>query len=99
VHDPDQDAYELIVNTTAVGLRGEDPFEELPLATGAFDPGQVVVDMVYGAEPSRLLGAAETAGATTVDGIEVLIQQGGLSFRIWTGRDAPLDVMRTAARG
>ncbi len=98
VSDPDPTAYELIVNTTAVGLRGEDPFEELPLAADAFAPGQVVVDMVYGAEPSRLLGAAEAAGATTVDGIEVLVQQGALSFRIWTGRDAPLDVMRTAAR-
>ncbi len=97
VDEPDQAAYELIVNTTAVGLRGEDPFEELPLAPTAFAPGQLVVDMVYGEEPSRLLGAAEAAGATTVDGIEVLVQQGALSFRIWTGREAPVEVMRAAA--
>jgi shikimate dehydrogenase len=53
---------------------------------------------VYGEEPTALLRAAEAAGATVVDGIEVLVQQGALSFRIWTGREPPLDVMRAAAR-
>jgi shikimate dehydrogenase len=96
---PDQEAYELIVNTTAVGLGGEDPFAELPLAAGAFAPGQTVVDMVYGGEPTALLRAAAAAGATTVDGIEILVQQGALSLEIWTGRPAPLDTMRAAARG
>ena len=96
---PDQGAYELIVNTTAVGLGGEDPFAELPLAAGAFAPGQTVVDMVYGGEPTALLRAAAAAGATTVDGIEILVQQGALSLEIWTGRPAPLDTMRAAARG
>jgi shikimate dehydrogenase len=96
---PAQDAYDLLVNTTAVGLRGEDPFAELPLAAERFGPDQVVVDLVYGAEPSRLLAAAGAAGASVVDGIEVLVQQGALSLRIWTGRDAPLDAMRDAARG
>jgi shikimate dehydrogenase len=96
---PDQAAYELIVNTTAVGLGGEDPFAELPLAAAVFTPSQAVVDMVYGGEPTALLSAADAAGATTVDGIEILVQQGGLSLEIWTGRPAPLETMRAAARG
>lgn len=91
--------YDLIVNTTAVGLRGENPFEHLPLTRESFGPGQVVVDMVYGERPSALLAAAEAAGATTVDGLEVLVQQGALSLEIWTGRKPPLEVMRAAARG
>ena len=95
---PDQAAYDLIVNTTAVGLGGEDPFAELPLRPGAFTPRQTVVDMVYGAEPTALLRAADAAGAGTVDGIEVLVQQGALSLEIWTGRAAPLATMRGAAR-
>lgn len=95
---PDQAAYGLIVNTTAVGLGGEDPFAELPLAAEAFAPSQTVVDMVYGGEPTALLGAAAVAGATTVDGIEILVQQGALSLEIWTGRPAPLETMRAAAR-
>lgn len=98
VADPDPGAYELIVNSTAVGLGGEDPFAELPLRREGFAPGQVVVDMVYGDEPTELLRAAEAAGAQTVDGIEVLVQQGALSFEIWTGREPPLDTMRSAAR-
>jgi shikimate dehydrogenase len=95
----DQSGYGLIVNTTAVGLHGEDPFEHLPLRRDGFGPGQVVVDMVYGDTPSTLLAAAAGAGTTVVDGIEVLVQQGALSLQLWTGREAPLDVMRAAARG
>ncbi|HEX5713820.1 MAG TPA: shikimate dehydrogenase [Solirubrobacterales bacterium] len=93
----DQSEYGLIVNTTAVGLRGEDPFVELPLRRDGFGPGTVVADMVYGEGPSTLLQAAAAAGAQTVDGIEILVQQGALSFEIWTGRKPPLDVMRAAA--
>jgi shikimate dehydrogenase len=98
VEEPRQGAYELIVNTTAVGLGGEDPFAELPLAADGFAASQTVVDMVYGNEPTQLLGAAGAAGATTVDGIEILVQQGALSLETWTGRPAPLDTMRAAAR-
>ncbi|MDX6608909.1 MAG: shikimate dehydrogenase [Solirubrobacterales bacterium] len=98
VATPDQATYELIVNTTAVGLGGEDPFAELPLIAEAFEASQTVVDMVYGGQPRALLRAADAAGATTVDGIEILVQQGALSLETWTGRPAPLDTMRTAAR-
>jgi shikimate dehydrogenase len=98
VADPDLTTYELIVNSTAVGLGGEDPFAELPLRREGFSPDQVVVDMVYGAKPTELLLAAQAIGATTIDGLEVLVQQGALSFEIWTGREAPLDTMRSAAR-
>ena len=95
---PDQTDYELIVNTSAAGLHGEDPFEQLPLAAERFGPGQTVVDMVYGERPSPLLEAASAAGATVVDGLEVLVQQGALSLRIWTGLEPPVDAMRAAAR-
>jgi shikimate dehydrogenase len=99
VVDPDSSAYSLIVNSTAVGLHGEDPFQDLPLSAGGFAAEQVVVDMVYGAGQTLLLQAAEAAGATVVDGIEILVQQGALSLQIWTGRDAPIETMRHAARG
>jgi shikimate dehydrogenase len=96
---PAQAEYDLIVNTTSVGLRGEDPFAELPLEASGFVAGQLVVDMVYGTGAGALLGAAGEAGATTIDGLEVLVRQGALSLELWTGREAPLDVMRAAARG
>jgi shikimate dehydrogenase len=98
VTEPDSAGYELIVNSTAVGLGGEDPFGELPLAPTELGAGQTVVDLVYSDEPTALVRAAEDAGATVVDGIEVLVQQGARSLRIWTGLEPPLDAMRAAAR-
>jgi shikimate dehydrogenase len=96
---PRQEEFDLIVNTSAVGLRGEDPFEHLPLRRDGFTEHQTVVDMVYGEHRSKLLKAAEGARAATVDGLEILVQQGARSLEIWTGREPDLDVMRSAARG
>jgi shikimate dehydrogenase len=98
VATPEQGAYDLIVNSTAVGLGGEDPFAELPLEPEGFSSEQTVVDMVYGGEQTALLRTAEAAGAHIVDGIEILVQQGALSLEIWTTRPAPLNTMRAAAR-
>jgi shikimate dehydrogenase len=98
VDSPAAGEYELVVNSTSVGLRGEDPFAELPLTRDWFGYAQTVVDLVYGERESRLLGAAGEAGAAVVDGLEVLVHQAAASFRIWTGIDPPLDVMRDAAR-
>ena len=96
---PRQGDYDLIVNTSAVGLKGEDPWRHLPLAADGFEAGQLVVDMAYGEQPSAILAAAEAAGAATVDGLEILVQQGALSLAIWTGREPDIDAMRAAARG
>jgi shikimate dehydrogenase len=96
--EPDQRSYRLIVNTSAAGLHGEDPFDHLPLREDRFTQDQTVLDMVYGERPSPLLAAAEKAGAATVDGLEVLVQQGARSLEIWTGCEPDLNVMRRAAR-
>ncbi len=98
VSAPRQEDYELIVNTSAAGLGGEDPFEHLPLRRDGFAEHQTVVDMVYGEHRSRLLKAAEGARAAVVDGLEILVQQGARSLEIWTGREPDLEVMRAAAR-
>jgi shikimate dehydrogenase len=57
-----------------------------------------VVDMVYRTGSTQLLAAAREHGARTLDGLDVLVAQGALSFELWTGRKPPLDVMRAAAR-
>jgi shikimate dehydrogenase len=57
-----------------------------------------VVDMVYRKGSTPLLAAASRHGSRTLDGLEVLVAQGALSFESWTGRKAPLGVMRSAAR-
>ncbi|HEX3317506.1 MAG TPA: shikimate dehydrogenase, partial [Solirubrobacteraceae bacterium] len=82
----------LLVNCTAVGL--EDP-DASPVDAITWP---VVVDLVYGDRETALIRAARDAGAATVDGLEILARQGALSFERWTGRPAPLEIMRAAAR-
>jgi shikimate dehydrogenase len=91
---------DLLVNCTSVGLA--DPlrtFKDLPVRADALGVYACVVDMVYRAGGTGLLREAKRTGARTIDGIEVLVRQGALSFERWTGRAAPLEVMRQAARG
>jgi shikimate dehydrogenase len=58
-----------------------------------------VADMVYRADgPTPLLAAAAASGALTLDGLEILLAQGAASFELWTGRQAPVEVMRAALR-
>jgi shikimate dehydrogenase len=90
---------DLLVNATSVGLEPRlDEAETLKeLQLDELDPPQTVVDLVYGDEPSRLLEWARRGGSRTVDGLEVLVRQGALSFERWTGVEAPIDAMRAAA--
>ena len=92
-------AADVLVNCTSVGLdRSSNPFKDLPLAADGLSEYATVVDLVYTAGGTMLIRAASQRGIDTVDGLEILVRQGALSFTIWTGRAAPLDSMRTAAR-
>ena len=93
-------ACDVLVNATTVGL---DPTLDREAAlTGlglaSLEPPETVVDLVYGAHVTPVSAWATEAGSRVVDGIEVLVRQGALSLEGWTGRSAPLDVMRAAAR-
>ena len=59
---------------------------------------QYVVDLVYRTGATALLATARRHGARTLDGIDLLVAQGALSFELWTRRSAPREVMRAAAR-
>jgi shikimate dehydrogenase len=87
---------DLLVNATSVGLRPQDSLDELPLA--GLEPPPLVVDLVYGEHAPPVSAWAETGGARVVDGLEVLVHQGARSFEIWTGREAPVEIMLDAAR-
>jgi len=90
---------DLLVNATSVGLEPHlNEAETLAaLHLDQLDPARIVVDLVYGDAPSALLGWAARGGSRTVDGLEVLVRQGALSFERWTGVEAPIDAMRAAA--
>jgi shikimate dehydrogenase len=93
---PDAD---ILVNCTSVGLDGGDPFGPLPLSADRLGGYGCVVDLVYTPSGTQLIDAAARAGVVTVDGLEILVGQGALSFERFTGKPAPVDVMRAAARG
>ena len=82
---------ELLVNATSVGLRRDDSLEGLPLVDA-----RVVVDLVYGNSRTPIARWGEERGARVVDGLEVLVRQGALSLTLWTGEEAPVDIMRRA---
>jgi shikimate dehydrogenase len=83
---------DLLVNATSAGSDGT----SLPLAPEHVPAHALVVDLIY--RPTPLLRLAAERGAQTQDGLEMLVQQGALAFEAWTGLDAPLEIMRTAAR-
>ncbi len=94
---------ELLVNCTSVGLvssaSAEDQLNQLGLSFDQLSGYPNVVDLVYSPRTTALLAAAQAHGARVVDGLDVLLAQGALSFELWTGRSAPLEVMRGALRG
>src|SRR5690348_16708737 len=85
---PDATGCDLVVNATPV----RDEVLVQPVA------GQTVVDLAYGPEETALVAAARAAGCVVVDGLEALVRQGAASFRLWTGLEPPVDVMRAAIR-
>jgi shikimate dehydrogenase len=62
------------------------------------DPAQTIVDLAYGDGETALVAAARAIGCKVVDGREALVRQGAASFRLWTGIEPPVDVMRAAVR-
>jgi len=91
---------EIVVNATSVGLDAVSLAEAVrTLALESLDAPAVVVDLVYAERPTPVVAWGEQVGARVVDGLEVLVRQGALSFERWTGQAPPLDVMRAAARG
>jgi shikimate dehydrogenase len=92
-------AAEVLVNCTSVGLDNlSSPFKDLPLSADFLPEYATVVDLVYRAGGTVLNREAERRGVSTIDGLEILVRQGALSFTLWTGMPAPLESMRTAAR-
>jgi shikimate dehydrogenase len=93
---------DLLVNCTSVGLErsASEPegLNQLGLTFDQVGKYSYVVDLVYRSGVTPLLAAAREHGARTLDGLEILVAQGTLSFELWTGRSAPLEVMREAAR-
>ncbi|GMR12521.1 MAG: shikimate dehydrogenase [Gemmatimonadota bacterium] len=88
--------FDLVVNTTRLGLSPDDP---LPVDLRLLSRAGAVMDLVYGPEATPFVRAAEALGIRATDGMEMLVQQGAVSFERWWDRPAPVQAMRGALRG
>ena len=91
--DVDDGDFDLVVNTTRLGLDSED---KLPLDLERLSRAGAVVDLVYGSGTTPFVAASRRLGIPAVDGGEMLVHQGAVSFERWWGDVAPIDAMRLA---
>ena len=88
-------AVDLIVNATSLGLKDSDP---MPIDEDQFPlrKARSVYDMIYRPAETKLLIAAKASGCRTANGLGMLLYQGTKALEIWTGKPAPVAIMRRA---
>lgn len=92
-------AVDLLVNTTPVGMYpdldrsiiSEELMEQLK-------PDAIVYDLIYTPSPTKLLGFAKARGLKTIDGLEMLVQQGAAALEIWLQQPVPIETMRNSLK-
>ncbi len=90
-----QDPATVLINATPVGMAPQ--LEGIPLSAENLSRFKVVMDIVYQPLETRLLREAAAQGCRTIDGLQMLVYQGVRQFELFTGRPAPVEIMRQAA--
>ncbi len=88
---------DLIINTTPIGMYpnvDESPLSNEEMALLATDA--IAYDLIYTPSPTKFLQQAQAKGATSIDGLEMLVQQGAAALAIWLQQPVPVNVMRQA---
>lgn len=85
---------DIIINATPVGMQPD--IDSAPIDPDLISSRHAVFDIVYSPHMTSLLEAARVRGATMVHGIDMLLFQGARQFELWTGNQAPVEVMRGA---
>ncbi|HVW36371.1 MAG TPA: shikimate dehydrogenase [Pirellulales bacterium] len=85
---------ELVVNATNIGLN--DPDARVPIDFSAASPELVAADVIASPPDTRFLAEAKARGAKTLDGLGMIVNQGAIAFRLWTGIEPDVSVMREA---
>jgi 3-dehydroquinate dehydratase/shikimate dehydrogenase len=88
---------EVVINCTPIGMHGHSEGQS-PLKAESLRGVKLVYDLVYTPEETALLRAARAAGCRTLGGLAMLVGQAAEQFRLWTGLEAPVDVMWQAVR-
>lgn len=89
------DASDLLVNASPIGMRDTDPS---PVGKDLMHAGLRVYDLVYNRPVTQLVKEANSMKLHAVTGLGMLLYQGAIAFEIWTGKKAPVAVMRRALK-
>lgn len=87
---------DVLINATSVGMHPK--IDKTLVRANMMRRGLVVYDIVYKPLRTKLLREARRAGGKTIDGLGMLVHQGALAFEIWTGKRAPIKIMKAAAK-
>jgi shikimate dehydrogenase len=90
---------DLVVNTTPIGMYPR--VEESPVDAAAMQglkQAAIAYDLIYTPNPTQFLQEAKKQGAITIDGLEMLVQQGAAAFKFWLGQTPPVDIMRQSSQ-
>jgi shikimate dehydrogenase len=88
----------LIVHCTTIGMKDSPQEGQSPLSVEVIPKNVLVYDVVYNPWLTPLLELAQEAGANILGGLPMLVYQGAASFKLWTEKEAPVDIMFTKAR-
>ncbi len=88
---------DVLVNATPVGMANHSGDSDLPFPAEWLSSGSLVCDLIYNPPMTPLLQRARAVGARTLNGLPMLIYQGAAAFERWTGRPAPVELMRRKA--
>jgi len=89
---------DLIVHCTTIGMKDSPQEGQSPLTLEVIPKNSLVYDVVYTPWPTPLLKLAQKAGANILGGLPMLVYQGAASFKLWTGKEAPVKIMFDKAR-
>lgn len=92
------DNCDLIVHCTTIGMKHSSQEGQSPLRLEVIPRSVLVYDLVYNPWLTPLLRLAQKAGANILGGLPMLVYQGAASFKLWTGREAPVDIMFDKAK-
>ena len=90
---------DLVVNCTPVGMKHSATEGQSPLKAELIPREALIYDVVYNPIETQLLMDAKAIGARTIGGLGMLVYQGAKAFELWTGKEAPIDIMFEAAKG
>jgi shikimate dehydrogenase len=85
---------QVLIQATSIGLN--DPDARVPVRFGKISPGLVAADVVFNPPETRFLCEAREHGCTVLDGLGMIVNQGAIGFKLWTGLDPDTTLMREA---